>query len=1155
MKKSINTVIRLLSIFCFLFFSSSSFAQTEKVSGVVKDTSGNPLEGVSVIIAKKVVGITDANGTFSVNVDKNIATLSFSAIGHETKVVNIVGTSAVEVILNPKIVEGSEVIVTALGLKRESRSIGYSVQKVGGGDITKAAAPDISSGLMGKAAGMNITSSNGIQGNSQRIVIRGNNSILGSNQPLIVIDGIQVENNTVGGTQTGASGTDLAAGKDWGSFLNFVNSDDVQDVSVLKGATAAALYGARGGNGVILITTKKGGKRDGFGIDYNVSSLYSNPYRYQDMQNEYGHGGTNAMWSAVPEFPKDANGNLRFPGRYSWDGVPVSPQYSSANTIPGGYNSWDVFSWFGPSSSWGHKLDGTEIIWWDGVKRKWDPQPDNRKAYFRTGNTTIHNLSFNKAGDFGNVRFAYTRQDNKAIILNSNYSMNNFNLGSNLNISKKLKAEITASYNNYNRLNVPDIGNDNGWSKFMIYSMSREYKPIEFDTYKNDDGSRRDFSSQPYAAYGFYPYANNANHKLFWQFFEQNQRLTRNQLLGSVKLSADFTSWLNVTGRASLNYTTANIESKYAPVDAAGVQGQYGIEYTKNQETNFEVFTTLHKDNIFGSKFNTSLMIGNSALKSRYYDNAAWNSGERDAVNGTGSNYPWAVPFKYYLRNTTYPNTYIQGPQETWSNYNINSIFGVYDLSYDNYLFLQLTGRNDWTSTLPSKNNSYFYPSASLSFVFTEAIKALQGSSVLSYGKLKLSAAKSANGATPYQAQYNYRTTVASNYINGNEPITFGGLAVTGYPKAIPPFNLIPQTNKSYEAGVELGFFNNRLNAQFTVYKTQAYNQILTGDLNASAGASSVTFNTGELSNKGFEFIISATPIQNPNFKWDISINAAHNVNKVVTLGDGVEKYFLQDLFGTSGVQVYAKPGENYGTIYGKDYLRNAKGEKIVESVLDKSDNKTVVGTQYKLTTDPVPLGNYTPKLTGGISNTFRYKQISLYVLTDFRIGGQIYSTDYAIAMENGLSPQTLKERNGGGLPYTYPDGTTANHGVILDGVFADGTPNTQVVHYMWKYPGQYAGWTNVDHMPRSTAIFTNSWGKLRELNLTYNVPASVVKKLKVVQGLDVSLIGRNLFYIFTNLPDNLNPEAINGIGNGQGIQYAQYPGTREIGFSVKVKF
>ncbi|MHA4812163.1 SusC/RagA family TonB-linked outer membrane protein, partial [Flavitalea flava] len=1047
----------------------------------------------------------------------------------------------------------------ALGIKRESRSIGYSAQKVTGADITQASPPDLATGLMGKSAGLNITASNGVQGNSQRIVIRGNNSILGSNQPLLVIDGIQVQNDPVGGQQSslstptnGANGpsSDLVSPKDWGSYMNFLNGDDVQDVTVLKGATAAALYGARGSNGVILITTKKGGKRPGLGLDYNVSSLFTNPYRYQDVQNSYGYGGANALWSADAPFPKTAGGDLRYPGNYPWDGTPVGKEFEGAGAIPGGYSTWDVFSWYGPGASWGHKLDGTEITWWDGVKRKWDPQPDNRKAFFRTGNTTTHNLSFNSGGDFGSVRVGFTRQDNTAILKNSNYNQNNINLGSSLNLSKKLKAEVSVSYTNYNRLNVPDVANDYGWTNFMIYSMSRDYKPLEFNSYKNADGSKNDFSQT--GAFGFYPYQNNYNNSLFWHLKEQNQRLTRNQLLGSVKLSADITPWLNITGRSSINYANTGIESKYSPIDAAGVKGQYGIENINNSDVNLELFTTLHKEKLFGSKFNGSLLVGNSALKSRMYDNNAWNSGEPNATYGKASTDPWTIPFRYFLSNTTNP-TGIPAPVEVWNNYNLNSMFGILDLSYDNYLFLQVTGRNDWSSTLPIKTASYFFPSASLSYVFTENIKAFRDINWLSYGKLKVSAAKSANGAPPYASTYTYQSTVISNPLNANPPSSFGGQPVRAYLDKLPPAEfLVPQRNTSYELGLEAGLWNNRVNVEFTYYQTKATSQILNSNLPWSSGAGGVTFNTGELSNKGIEFIVRATAIQTRSFRWDVTLNGAHNQNKVISLAKGIDQFPLQDLWGTNGVQMYVKAGQNYGTIYGYDYTY-LNGKKVVKRVLDQSNPNTVVGTQYVTTADPVPIGNATPKLTGGLGNTFRYKNFSLYFLTDFKLGGQIFSADYSAAMGEGLAPETLKERNGGGLPFTYADNSKGNHGVILDGVFSDGKPNTDVVHYMWKYAGQYEAWSNVN-MPRSNSIFTNSWVKLRELTFTYSIPDKIIKKTRVLQGLDISLIGRNLFYFYSSLPDHLNPEAINGIGNGQGVQWSEFPGTRDLGFSLKVK-
>jgi iron complex outermembrane receptor protein len=1140
----------MLCLLLLLNWTVTSAQAVSTVTGFVRDESGKPLPAVSVSVKKNIrTTVTDEAGKFSLSGVSSNATLLFTFVGYISQEAS--ASPGMDVVLQPASGNLNEVVVTALGIRREAKSIGYSAQQISGADITKAATPDLAAGLMGKSAGLNISQSNGVQGNSQRIVIRGNNSILGSNQPLIVIDGIQIQNDPVGGQSSSfnSSPTDLVTPKDWGSLMNYLNSDDVQDVTVLKGANASALYGARGANGVILITSKKGGKRPGLGVDYSMNSIFSNPYRYQDVQNSYGYGGANSLWSAVAEFPKTADGQPRYPGNYPWDGTPAGDKYQAAGAIPGGYSTWDIFSWYGPAASWGHKLDGTEITWWDGVKRKWDPQPDNRKAYFKTGNTTTHNVAVSGGGDFGTYRLGFTRQDNSAIIRNSNYNQNNLNFGSSLNISPKLKADITASYTNYNRRNVPDVANDQGWSNFMIYSMPRDYKPLEFGNYKNPDGSKHDYIGT--SPFGYYPYQNNYNQNLFWHMFEQNQQLTRNQLLGSVKLSADITPWLNITGRTSLSSANTSIESKYSPIDAEGVNGQYGIEAVRNQDVNLELFTTLHKDNIFGSRFNASLMVGNSSLKSRMYDNAAWNSGEPNATYGQGSTSPWSVPNKYFLSNTT--STSVSAPKEFWNNYNLNSLFGIVDLSYNDFLFLQLTGRNDWSSTLPVATSSYFFPSASLSFVFTEAIKSLKNSTWLDYGKIKVSAAQSANGTNPYLSTYTYNSTVLSNYLNGGAPSSFGGQPVRGYQSILPPGGfLLPQRNNSYEVGVEGGFLKNRLGIELTYYQTRATSQILQGNLALSSGASAVTFNTGELSNRGIEFIIRGTPVQTRNFTWSLTLNAAHNQNKVISLADGIDRYPLQDLWGSNGVQMYVKAGENYGTIYGYDYTY-LNGKKVVKNIVDQSDPTKVVGTQYVTTEDPVAIGNATPKLTGGFSNTFTYKNFSLYFLTDFKIGGQIYSADYSAAMGEGLSPATLKERDGGGLAYTYPDNTTANHGVILDGVFADGKENTQVVQYMWKYAGQYEAWSNVK-MPRSNAIFTNSWAKLRELSLSYNVPAKFIKKTKVIQGLSVSFVGRNLFYFFTTLPDHLNPEAINGIGNGQGVQWSEFPGTRDLGFALKVK-
>jgi iron complex outermembrane receptor protein len=637
---------------------STTLATSESVfkpvKGSIKDITGAPVTGASVMVKGTPRGTsTGLSGNFEIEAAEGDV-LVISAVGFQTLEITVGKQDDYAIQLINAANAMNEVVVTALGIKRESKSIGYSAQKVTANDITKAAAPDLATGLMGKSAGLNITASNGIQGGSSKIVIRGNNSILGNNQPLLVIDGIQVQNEPIGGMASTAAGTDVISPKDWGSVMNFINSDEVEDVTVLKGAAAAALYGARGSNGVILITTKKGTKKPGLGIDYNVSSLYTTAYRYQDVQNEYGYGGANSLWTANPGFPTTASGDPRYPGNYPWDAQPAGDKYQSGGAIPGGYSSWDVFSWYGPAASWGHKLDGTEITWWDGVKRTWSPQPDNRKAFFRTGNTTTHNISLSGGGDFGTVRVGLTRLTNTAVIPNSNYDQNNINIGSSLNVSKKLKAEISASYTNYNRLNTPDIANDNGWSQFMIYGMSRDYRPIELSSYALADGSKNFFAQT--STLGYYPYNNNAFSDMFWKLYKNNQELKRNQLLGSVKLTGELTPWLTVSGRASLSYAMNTIETKNYPTDVLGTLGNYGIEQVENKDVNLEAFTTIHKDNLFGKKINASLMVGNAALKSRMHDVNSLNKG------------PFSVPFQYYLANTTGT---ISAPTEARRDYNI----------------------------------------------------------------------------------------------------------------------------------------------------------------------------------------------------------------------------------------------------------------------------------------------------------------------------------------------------------------------------------------------------------------------------------------------------------------------------------------------------
>ena len=1135
---------------CFLLLLAEStvFAQSgTTISGIVKDKAGKPIPGVSVAIRKtSIITSTDENGQFSLPDVRPNAVLVFSSIGFVTTEMNA-SSMGKEIVLNAGSNNLNEVVVTALGIRRESKSIGYSVQKVTGDDLIKADPPNIANGLIGKAAGLNVTIPNGVEGSSSRLVIRGNNSLYGNNQPLIVVDGVMVDNEPIlpGGQNQSTNALlnkngarDVSQnGTDYGSFLNTINADDIESVNVLKGPTAAALYGARGANGVLLITTKKGTKQKGLGLNYNFSRRWNDPYRYLQLQHEYGSGMTETLYSANPAFNKDADGNDRE--------FTENDQYGAHQNLPGtNIPFYNVIGFPGDGASWGPKFGGQSLTWWDGKARPYTANPNIFKSFYKTGSTTTHNVSFSGGGDVGSIRASYTRTSNDAITYNSNYTQNVFNLGSSINVSQKVKVEATASYTNIKRLNATNILDENirafpngfpqsGVGYITAYHLPADYKPLERDASVNPDGSfNTSVSSNS-------PYPSSSVGNYWWNLYHNNTTLTQNQFLGSIKLTADILPWLTGTGHIGIDYLTNQFESKYGPTDVGGINGAYSNDVSNVSTQNIDGILTAHKEDLF-KDFDASFSVGGSYYHNKLYDLASKNPG------------PFNYPFTYNITNYAGTDPF---PMPTENRYEteLNSIYGLLNLSYRKYLFLEVSGRNDWSSTLPASKLSFFYPSASLSFVFTDAVKMGNVSNWLSYGKLRLAGANSANGYVPYQTEFVY------------SPVTNGGFTTgLSVPGTLPSLFIQPQKSRSLEVGADLGFLKNRINLTLTYYDIYSYHQILPVSIATSSGADQLTINTGALRNRGIEFIINAKIVDGKNFAWDVTVNGAHNRNKVVSLAAGIDQlplgsWFAGDGSGSvtsnDGVNMNARVGDDYGTIYGYNYVYQ-NGKRVVDQWYSdgkNTGNGPIIGTQYKTSSDFEKIGNATPKITGGVANTFRYKSFSLYVLTDFKIGGQIWSGDYATIMGQGEAPETTKERDGGGLPYTFPDGSTANVGVVIPGVTADGKPNAAVVNSWWKYAGNYQSWDNVP-IVRTNAIFTNSWGKMREVALTYRVP-STISRTKILQNLSLSVIGRDLFYLFTTLPDHVNPESLSGTTNVQGIQFGGLPSVRSFGFSVKAGF
>ncbi len=1096
-------MIKQFLLFLLFFFSiiAIATAQDLTVSGTVTSSDeGMPMPFLTVVIKGTTQGTqTDLDGKFILKHVSSKDTLVFSFIGYETKKVLVGKQTIFNIVLNPTASVLSEVVITALGVSRQTREVGYSTQKVGGGDLQKSDASNIVSALSGKSAGVQIANPDGVEGGTTRITIRGNNNISGKNQPLIVVDGTPIEN------EPGMTST--TSGTDWGSAINNINAQDIEDMNILKGGAASALYGSRGANGVILITTKKGKKQKGIGVSYNVNYKLTTPYRYRDVQNEYGGGAPTSL--NTPVIQLDSNGIGIFPNLQHTDNLILDQQGHTSSTT-------QEFGYYGSAVSWGAPMLGQTVKWWDGSIRTWSPQPDNLKLPYRNGNTITHNVAFEGGGDRGTMRISITRMDNQAIVYNSDFNQTTINLNSSLKVSDKINVMVTGSYMDYNRLNSPMLGeSSSSFGKGLLYCWPRSYQGEDFENYQLSDGTRNSYSNYPYAY---------INQYLWWEYFNNNTKLDRNKLIGGVSLNYAITPWLNFSGRTGMDYQLDQYETKNKPVDVVGLlNGYYSNSLNRDKSNNSEFLFTLSKDSIFHSKFNVKFNAGGSSWIRNIY-----------AINGKSGT--WYYPNMYTFSNYTQaqPTANISGDvlstviagESVWKK-KLNSIYSFVNLSYSNYLFLEITGRNDWSSVLPANNNSYFYPSMTLSFIPSEAFQLKN--EWFDFFKIRGGASQTATDTDPYQTSFNYLSSL------------FGGVQAAGFPRTIPPIALKPQRVNSYEGGANVEFLNGRIALDFTYYYVYSFDQIMTLPLPGSSGSGFIRTNEGVLSNRGIEIILNTIPVMQKDFTFKTGLNFSRNRNRVESLGGNADSYEIANIWGLNGPAMILRAGDDFGTISGYDYVYK-DGQPVLNDA----------GTKYLITDTRVPIGNASPKFTAGWSTNFKYKNISLSTVVDTKWGGDVYSGTYVTSLQTGQSPETLLERNGGGLPYTDPSGQTSNIGVILPGVHQDGTANTTVVHYYYKYMPNAGGWGQLISTP---GILENTWVKCREIALSYTLPASMLKRVKVFQELSLSVVGRDLFYIYTTLPDHINPEGVLGAGDAQGFEWASMPGVRSFSFQISAKF
>ena len=1102
--------MKKLSLLIVLFAFVSGFtllAQTKVITGTVSSSveGEGPIPGVTVQVKGTTIGTTtDLNGKYSITVPQNATTLIFSYIGMKTQEVEIAGRSVINGIMASDILGLDEVVVTALGISREKKALGYSVQDLGGDKIEKAKVSNIVSAFQGKLSGVQISNSDGGVASGVRILIRGVNSLSasGNNQPLFVVDGVPINNST---TDAGTYG-----GRDYGNASSDINPADVENISVLKGASAAALYGTRAVNGVVLITTKSGKSRmgkPGLGVTFEENVMWENPLILPKYQNLYGQGSAADAAAGEYEF-----------------------EYVDGNY--GGVND-------GVDESWGPALDGRLIPQFDSpydpetdvrTATPWVAHPDNVKSFFETGMRRTTTLAIAGAKQGADFRLSLSNQKITGIMPNTDLTRNNVSLNGSIALSPKVTFGGSASYINNQSDNISENGYNGG---NPMQSIGQWFgRQVDMTVLKEKWNETDPKTGLPFN--WNHSYHNNP----YWNMYKATNSRTRDRMIGNINMSWKLTNWLAFKAMAGTDFSIEDIVER-VPVGDVGIgspQGSFASYSNRRQEITANA--RLEANKTFGN-------FGFNGTLGAEYDHYNYQYRTTNVAE-------LIIPDLYTVSNAAVAAT--TNISET--HWEIQSVFGTANFSYKNFLYLDFTGRNDWSSTLPLDNNSYFYPSASLSFILTDALGIR--SNALSFLKLRASYAEVGGPAGPYSLQGTYS---AGNPFDGNPSLS--------YTSTIPPLGLKPQRKRSKEVGFEARFFQNRLGIDLTYYKENTVNQIMNISVSNTTGFSTKTINAGNLQNSGVELQLSATPVQTTNFSWDITFNWSTNQNKVVELYEDMKYLQLYGL-GWSGY-VYAFPGKDYGTLYGYAVVReNAKpvyyDAAETQLAYYEYSGRPLVNSagRYIRSGQRTPLGNAYPDWFGGINNSLTYKNLNLSFLIDFKKGGDIFSMTHMWGMYTGILEETAAINANG---KNVRDALDAGGGYLIDGAVY-GKVNTDGTIAFLDAAGQPSSTpvgnsTYVDentygydfYQKHELSIYDGSFVKLREVSLGYSFNnISFLRKIGV-SNLDLSLVGRNLWIIHKNIPD-IDPEVSSSAGNTSvGAETNPIPSTRSMGFNIRVNF
>ena len=1052
-----------------------TFAQTRTVTGQVKDSKGDPVPFATITIKGTNTAIAaDASGNFKIDIKQGESLVVSSASFTEQEVK--IGTSnTVTVVLQP---QGSmqEVVVTALGIRRTRNQLPYAAQQITGDEVNKERSSNFIQNLSGKVSGLEIRQSNTL-GGSTNVLVRGVKSFVGNNQALFVVDGVPYNNdNTNTADQVTGRG-----GYDYGTAGADINPDDIESVTVLKGAAASALYGSRGNNGVILITTKKSKRGLGITINSGITMGSIDKSTFAKYQKQYGAGygqyygpGQNAYFNE-----QDVNG----------DGIPdlVVPTTEDASYGGAFDPSLMVYQW--------DAFDSTSFFYKQA--KPWVAAQNDPSKFFQKQWTSNQSVFVDGASDKGSFKLGYTRNDDRGVLPNSSITKNLVNFGGNYNITNKLTAGATIDFSNVAGKGRYGTGYDNNnvatnfrqWWETNV--DIKDQKDAYFRTRQNTTWNWADPSDPS----GLVPiYWDNP----YFTRYESYETDSRDRYFGNVSLNYKATNWLNFLGRIGRDSYNELQEERQA-VGSINIPGysRFNRSYT---ETNYDFIANLDKD--LSTDINFKALVGLNIRKQHTQSVSA-------ATNGG-----LTVAKIYALNNSANP---INAPVEFDGKREVDGVFAGATFTWRDMVTLDATVRRDASSTLPANNNVYYYPSVSGGFVFS---KLIPSASWLSYGKIRANYAQVGNDAPLYSVLDVY--TIATPF--GSEP-------TTTVPSTKNNPDLKPERTRSSEVGLEMSFLKSRLGFDLAYYQARTIDQILPLSVSTATGYSSKFLNSGTIDNRGFELTAYGTPVQNSNFSWTVNLNWTRNRNKVVKLFEGADNLVLASFQG--GVTLNATLGQPYGTIRGSNFVYTG-GQKTVDAdgyYLFSNTSNEVIG-------DP------NPDWTGGINNTIKYKNLSLSFLVDVRHGGDVFSLDMYYGLATGLYPETAGNND---LGHPSRDPLANGGGVILPGVTADGKPNiTRIANEYGTY-----GYVVV---PSAGFVYDASYVKLREAVINYSLPKKLVSSLAPFKGIDVSVVGRNLWIIHKNLP-YADPEETVSSGNLQGYQGGAYPTVRTLTLNLKLRF